>query len=134
METTEILKNKFELLIIGKMLSPEEALINLGYKLGSDYDNLCLSIKILNEGWVPDWEDQNQPKYYNYFRMKGGFSYYYVDYFNTNTYVPSALCFKSEDTANLACLLLLKLYEKVYFIKKVFGVKNIDGWEKNELL
>lgn len=115
METTEILKNKFELLIIGKMFSPEEALIDLGYKLGSDYDNLCLSIKILNEGWVPDWEDQNQPKYYNYFRMKGGFSYVDVYYTDTNTTVPSALCLKDEHTANLACILLTKLYKKVYF-------------------
>ena len=115
METTEILKNKFELLIIGKMLSPEEALINLGYKLGSDYDNLCLSIKILNDGWYPNWENENENKYWIWWTMKGGFSYHLVYFSTTRTNVPSALCLKDEHTANLACILLTKLYKKVYF-------------------
>lgn len=115
METTEILKNKFELLIIGKMFSPEEALIDLGYKLGSDYDNLCLSIKILNEGWYPNWENENENKYWIWWTMKGGFSCHTVTYTHTVTLVPSALCLKDEHTANLACILLTKLYKKVYF-------------------
>ena len=114
METTEILKNKFELLIIGKMLSPEEALINLGYKLGSDYDNLCLSIKILNDGWYPNWENENENKYWIWWTMKGGFSCDTVNYDNTDTSVPSALCLKTRELAEHASKIAYKEYKEYY--------------------
>lgn len=107
-------KEKFELLIVGKMLTPEQALVELGYELKTPYENLCTAIKILNEGWYPNWENENEYKYWNWWTMKNGFSYHDVLYHCTSTIVPSALCFKDIETANLAELLLLPLYKKVY--------------------
>lgn len=78
------------------------------------FQNLCIVIEVLNEGWTPDWEDQNQIKYYNYFRMKGGFSYHYVGYFTTLTTVPSALCFKSEELARYCAKQFEQLYKDLY--------------------
>ena len=78
------------------------------------FQNLCIVIEALNEGWTPDWEDSNQPKYYNYFRMKGGFSYHYVAYLSTNASVPSALCFKSEALARYCAKQFKQLYKNLY--------------------
>jgi len=81
------------------------------------FQNLCIVIEALNEGWTPDWEDKNQAKYYNYFRMKGGFSYHAVNYnyYNlTHTYVPSALCFKSEALARYCAKQFEQLYKDLY--------------------
>ena len=78
------------------------------------FQNLCIVIEALNEGWTPDWEDQNQTKYYNYFRMKGGFSYYGTNYYATNTNVPSALCFKSEALARYCAKQFEQLYKDLY--------------------
>lgn len=64
------------------------------------FQNLCIIIEALNEGWRPDWDNQNEYKYYNYFYMKDGFSFSYVLYCHfTATTVPSALCFKSRELA-----------------------------------
>lgn len=78
------------------------------------FQNLCIVIEALNEGWTPDWEDQNQAKYYNYFRMKGGFSFNYVSYDDTGTRVPSALCFKSEALARYCAKQFEQLYKDLY--------------------
>jgi hypothetical protein len=75
---------------------------------------LTIIVKALNEGWTPDWGDSNQPKYYNYFRMKGGFSYWLTHYYSTDTNVPSALCFKSEALAYYCCNMFLDLYKDYY--------------------
>ena len=80
----------------------------------SNYDILCEGIKILNEGWYPNWDDENKYKYWNYFKMKGGFSCWAATNCVTTTTVPSALCLKNEETAILAKILFLALYEKVY--------------------
>jgi len=78
------------------------------------FQNLCIVIEALNEGWTPDWEDSNQPKYYNYFRMKGGFSCHYVLSYLTNSAVPSALCFKSEALARYCAKQFEQLYKDLY--------------------
>lgn len=78
------------------------------------FQNLSIVIEALNEGWTPDWENQNQAKYYNYFRIKGGFSYNYVSYHHTHTSVPSALCFKSEELAKYCAKQFEQLYKDLY--------------------
>mgnify|MGYP000028097908 CR=1 FL=1 len=78
------------------------------------FQNLCIVIEALNEGWTPDWEDQNQAKYYNYFRMKGGFSCWSTYYYATGTAVPSALCFKSEELARYCAKQFEQLYKDLY--------------------
>lgn len=78
------------------------------------FQNLCIVIEALNEGWTPDWEDQNQYKFYNYFRMKDGFSYHTVHYLFTHTTVPSALFFKSEELAKYCAKQFEQLYKDLY--------------------
>jgi hypothetical protein len=78
-----------------------------GYKLK-------IIIKALNEGWVPDWNNSNQLKYFNYFNMKGGFSYFYTYYYATNTIVPSALLFKNFDLALYCGKQFEYLFEEYY--------------------
>jgi hypothetical protein len=94
--------------------SPIQALDNMGYEIKIPYENLCKCIKILNEGWWPDFENESQYKYWNYFKLKGGFSSWNTTYNDTLTDVPSALCLKDEETAKLAKTILFDLYEEVY--------------------
>ena len=36
---------------------------------------LIIIAEALNEGWVPDWNDGDQPKYFPWFDMEGGFRF-----------------------------------------------------------
>jgi len=93
---------------------PKEALFNIKGTFSTPYEQLCECIKILNEGWYPNWNNQNEYKYWIYFTLNGGFSYNNVTYRNTSAHVPSALCLRTEELANLASKILLPLYEQVY--------------------
>ncbi|MDP3679753.1 MAG: hypothetical protein Q8R22_02835 [Flavobacterium sp.] len=71
-------------------------------------------VKAFNEGWVPDWTNSNEGKYYPWFKMGspsgGGFSFDGYDYWRTYSYVGSRLCFKSADLAKHAG----QLFESIY--------------------
>ncbi|MDN3672637.1 hypothetical protein QWY99_06160 [Flavobacterium branchiarum] len=71
-------------------------------------------VKAFNEGWVPDWSDSSQNKYYPWFKMGspsgGGFSYDDCAYWHTYSFVGSRLCFKSADLAKHAG----QLFESIY--------------------
>src|ERR1035437_1439630 len=69
---------------------------------------LEIGIKALNEGYWPNWENEGEYKYWNWFRMKGGFSYCNTLYSDTDAYVPSALCLRSNDLAVHAAKILLE--------------------------
>jgi len=67
----------------------------------------------LNEGWVPDWKNSDQYKYYPYFRMSsGGFVFYGTscDYSSADAGNASRLCFKSSELAEYAGKQFLQLY------------------------
>jgi hypothetical protein len=78
------------------------------------FQNLCIIIEALNEGWVPDFENSNEAKYYNYFNMKGGFSYFNTHSHGTFTAVPSALLFKTEALAIYCFKQFPQLYKDLY--------------------
>jgi hypothetical protein len=78
------------------------------------FQNLCIVIEALNEGWSPDWTNENEYKYYNYFSITGGFSYHTVAYTHTRTNVPSALCFKNEELAKYCAKQFEQLYKDLY--------------------
>jgi len=65
------------------------------------YRMLKLLVKSLNEGWEPDWNDKNQPKYYPWFEMGGSSGFRFRDYvhWNSGSLVGSRLCFKSKELA-----------------------------------
>jgi len=66
---------------------------------------LMIIYKAINDGWVPDWNDSDQYKYYPYFRvLSSGFGFSYSGYFYTyaTTIVGSRLCFESSEQAKYA--------------------------------
>jgi hypothetical protein len=68
------------------------------------YRIIKMLAKTLNEGWEPDWSNQNEYKYYPWFEMRGssGFRFgVYADWF-THSLVGSRLCFKSRELAEYA--------------------------------
>ena len=82
------------------------------------YYSLKVITKALNEGWEPDWTNQEQRKWYPWFEVTGtnpaGLSCSRtrnaVSY--THAYFGSYLCFKTEALAKYAGTQFIKLYEK----------------------
>lgn len=74
------------------------------------YYKLIAIVRALNEGWVPDWSDGDQAKYYPYFKMNPGFgfSYAYCDGWHSDA--GSRLCFKTRELAEYAG----KQFESIY--------------------
>lgn len=62
-----------------------------------------LLCKSLNEGWIPNWDDSSEGKYYPWFKMSSS-GFRFCDYVNWCTYsdVGSRLCFKSRKLAEYA--------------------------------
>lgn len=77
------------------------------------YDKIKLIVKVLNEGWKPNWRDENEYKYYPYFRFDknaGRFSYSDYDYGIVYSFVGSRLVFKSQKLAEFAGKLFIDIY------------------------
>lgn len=77
------------------------------------YKKLKIIIRALNQGFVFDWTDSNQYKYYPYFRANSsgfGFAYNDCDRWDTVTLVGSRLAFKSRELAEYAGKQFIDLY------------------------
>lgn len=60
----------------------------------------------VNEGWVPNWDDRNERKYYPWFDLiNGKVALGYVSYCYGSSGVPPSFVFKSKD-------LTIKFYEE----------------------
>ena len=80
------------------------------------FEQLCIVIEVLNEGWKPNFNDINQKKYYNYFNMENGLLLFSVtDYYYRSVSVPSGLYLKDEETAIYCKDNFFELYKSVYF-------------------
>ena len=77
---------------------------------------LSIIAKALNEGWIPDWEDDDESKYYPWFEYKAGVGFSRTNYddWYTNTYVGSRLCFKSSELALYAGKQFEVLYNQLF--------------------
>lgn len=74
---------------------------------------IMIVIAALNEGWKPNWNNSNEPKYYPWFNMGGsGLSYYVFDYSVSYTGVGSRLCLKSSELAEYAGKQFLLEYQE----------------------
>lgn len=80
------------------------------------YKSLKVIVKALNEGWTPDWNNSNQPKYYPWFELKGGFRLYDVSYYCGVSNVGSRLCFKSRELATYAATQFEDLYKQFFIL------------------
>ena len=65
---------------------------------------LIIIAKALNEGWMPNWTDRTQVKYYPWPQYSAGVGFSFCDcaYSNTHSDVGSRLCYKSEELARYA--------------------------------
>ena len=69
-------------------------------------------IKALNDGWIPDWNDDNQHKYHPWFCL--GEDFRYDNYNRSYAYsgVSSRLCLKSKELAIYAGQQFGEIYKK----------------------
>lgn len=120
LEITDRVKTLEDALEIAGEQASEDIKILIFYQ-GKDKDfiaasafaKLTLIARVLNEGWVPDWSNSNQYKYYPYFKAKvAGFgcsAAFYVCW-TAYTGVGSRLCFKTSELAMYAG----KQFETIY--------------------
>lgn len=68
------------------------------------YKKLKLIARVINQGWIPDWDNSNQYKWYPYFKLSSGFSFSDSSYYcaHANSAVGSRLCFESDEKATYA--------------------------------
>jgi hypothetical protein len=95
-------------------LQPTE--ITCSYDSADDqaYKKLKVVIAALNEGWTPDWKNDDQPKYYPWFDMSNGFRLVSVGYSCALSNVGSRLCFKSRELAQYAATQFADLYKDFF--------------------
>lgn len=67
-------------------------------------------VKALNKGWVPDFNNTNQRKYYPWFNLKGGVSLDYV-FCDQLSFVPPSFLFKDEETVRYAISQFSSVYK-----------------------
>jgi|ERR1035437_654335 hypothetical protein len=95
-------------------VDPKSVFSSTDDKIDIAFKKLIIIIKALNEGWWPNWENENEYKYMNYWRMKGGFSFYGTSDYFTGTYVPSALLLKDNNLAVHAAEIAKEEYREYY--------------------
>lgn len=79
------------------------------------YRLLKLIVKVLNEGWVPNWNDSSERKWRPYFFLDfPGFRLRAACYVNSLSSVGSRLCFKSEELALYAAKTFLDVYKDFF--------------------
>lgn len=78
------------------------------------YRLLKLLASSLNDGWTPDWENENEYKWYPYFYMgvSSGFRFSDSVGWNADSGVGSRLCFKSRELADYAGKQFTEVYKK----------------------
>ena len=83
------------------------------------YEKLKIIIRAINQNWQPNWNDENQKKWWPYFNLSSGFGFSgsVYDYDFTGASVGSRLCFESKEKADYAANQFLKIYEDFLTIK-----------------
>jgi hypothetical protein len=91
------------------------------YKTPKNGDELSLNAhakliviaRAINHNVEPNWDDQNEYKYYPYFDMRSGvgFSLSFCGYCYSSTYVGSRLSFRTREKAEYAGKQFLEIYK-----------------------
>jgi hypothetical protein len=78
------------------------------------YKKLKIIIKAINQGWVPDWDNKSQCKYWPWFNLSSGsgFSNSSSHYGYSYASVGSRLCFESEAKSNYTAKQFSDLYKQ----------------------
>ena len=78
-----------------------------------DYQKLVVVIKALNEGWYPDFEN-DEYKWFPWFEMRGGQALHCVGFYHSRASVPAPTLLKSRDLVKYATSRFLDLYRSVF--------------------
>lgn len=80
------------------------------------YAQLKVIVSALNEGWKPDWNNQNQYKWYPWFYMddERGFQFDFAYFYSQLSDVCSRLCFKNRELAEYAASQFLDIYKSFF--------------------
>lgn len=82
------------------------------------YRLIKMLVEILNQGWIPNWDDVSEYKYFPCFEMSSsGFRFGDYDYWYSGSCVGSRLCFKSRELAEYAGTQFIELYKNYMIIK-----------------
>lgn len=73
-------------------------------------------VKAYNRGWIPDWKNTNQYKYYNYFSLSGGSWLVGCSYGYFSLHAPSGLYFESSQSASDAISKFREIYNDYFMI------------------
>ena len=106
--------------IIDRIKTYEDACQEAGVKPGSIYTALDAPDEVAyKEGWVPDWSNANQKKWWPWFKLSSGFGFAYSAYYydGTITAVGSRLCFENEEKCTYVAKQFIDLYEEFLTIK-----------------
>lgn len=84
------------------------------------YEQLKLVVKAINQGWIPDWNNTDQRKWWPYFNLSSGFGFSrsYYEYESAITDVGSRLCFETSEKSNYAANQFIDLYKEFLTISK----------------
>lgn len=77
---------------------------------------MSIIVKVLNEGWEPDWDNEDEPKYYPYFKMyPSGFAVHATDGDSTlaRAGCGSRLRFRTSELARYAGEQFLDIWEAI---------------------
>ena len=78
------------------------------------YRMLKMVAKAINQGWVPDWNNSDQKKWWPWFNLSSGFGFsdscYY--YGLASTAVGSRLCFETEEKSDYAANQFMEIYKE----------------------
>lgn len=79
---------------------------------------LTLIARVLNEGWIPDWTNNNEYKYYPWFDMSSGSGLSFLDYGTQGSHSAcgSRLCFKTRGLAKYAGEQFNSIYKDLFII------------------
>jgi hypothetical protein len=77
------------------------------------YKKLKIVIAAINQGWIPDWNNSDQRKWWPWFNLSSGFGFssavYHYDLAISS--VGSRLCFESSEKAEYAGTQFIELYK-----------------------
>lgn len=77
------------------------------------YQQEVMIASFYNKGWIPNWDDYNESKYYPYFYMQeNDFRLACSTYFGSTSTVSSRLCFRKKEDLLEAVELYLDVYKK----------------------
>lgn len=84
------------------------------------YKKLKIVIRAINQGWIPDWDNIDQRKWWPYFNLSSGFGFSHTHYYydGTNTDVGSRLCFETQEKAAYAGQQFIDLYKEFLTLTK----------------